>query len=84
MVAMEHTNPNLYQTRDLYFASYLLATNHNLLDVVNDETGGFFWFVFQDTGECEQLEQLFQLDDVKVKAKALTESIKYLKRRVSK
>ena len=57
---------NLYSTRDLYFSSFLLATNHDLQDLSFDNLGGFFWFVFEDKDECEKLEKLFQAHQPKM------------------
>lgn len=75
---------NTYFSRDLYFSSFLLATEHDLLDLSFDQSGGFFWFVFGDKDECEKLEKLFQFNKVTVNAKDMVESIKYLKKRVLK
>ena len=80
---MQDTNSNLFQTRDLYFASFLLATGSDLLDLVFDESGGFFWFQFGDKQSCEQKDREFQLNKLVVNAKDMAESIKYLKKRVT-
>ena len=79
---MDNPDTNTFVSRDLYFSAFLLTTGHKFLNLKQDD-GGFFWFVFQDSGDCDLLERQFQLDELKVKAKAMTESIKYLKRRVS-
>lgn len=81
---MLNPNTNFFQSRDLYFSSFLLATNHDLQDLSFDNLGGFFWFVFEDKDECEKLEKLFQFNKLTVNAKDMVESIKYLKRRISK
>jgi len=74
---------NTYSTRDLYLASYLLATGHNLLKIVFDESERFFWFHFDsDTAFCEEQDKLLQLNKLSVKAKDFIDSIKYLKRKV--
>lgn len=74
---------NSYLTRDLYFASYLLATGYNLLDLIFDKSGGFFWFRFENKTLCEQQDKLFQLNKLIVNAKEMAESIKYLKKKVT-
>lgn len=75
---------NTYSTRDLYFASYLLATGHNLLDIFFDESGRFSWFQFEsDVSHCEEQDRLFQTNKLSVKAKDFVESIKFLKRKVT-
>jgi hypothetical protein len=79
---MDDLNTNTFLSRDLYFSAYLLTTGHELLSFKHD-TSGFFWFVFEDRGECELFERQFQLDELTVNAKGITESIKYLKRRVT-
>lgn len=75
---------NKYQTRDLYFSSYLFSTGHELISVEFDSQGNFFWFVFNDKETCEREEQAFLKNEVSVKAKDFTEAIKYLKRKVTK
>lgn len=72
-----------FKTRDLYFASFLLATGCDLLDLVFDESGRFYWFQFGDKNLCEQQDKLFQLNKLVVNAKDMAESIKYLKKRVT-
>ena len=74
---------NTYQTRDLYFASFLLATGNDLLDLVYDKAGGFFWFQFGNKSFCEKQDKLFQFNKLVVNAKDMAESIKYLKKRVT-
>ena len=74
---------NTYQSRDLYFSAFLLASGHNLQDLIFDKSGGFFWFIFQNKEQCENLDALFQLNKVVVNAKDMAESIKYLKKRVT-
>lgn len=80
---LESLTTDSYKTRDLYFASFLLATGGDLLDLIFDESGGFFWFQFNNKALCEQKDREFQLNKLVVNAKDMAESIKYLKKRVS-
>ncbi|MGI5841445.1 MAG: hypothetical protein ACOX6N_04480 [Patescibacteria group bacterium] len=76
-------NTDTYLTRDLYLASFLIATGTDLLDLIYDP-GGFCFFEFSNKTTCEDQEKLFGLDKLEVKAKSYSEAIKYLKRKVSK
>lgn len=81
---MTSDTDNLYQSRDLYFASYLFAKGYKLVSVDFDRNGDFYWFIFNGKSKCEQEEQSFLKNEVSVKAKDYSEAIKFLKRKVSR
>lgn len=78
------SDANHYQTRDLYFSSYLFTKNYKLIAVEFDSNGNFYWFIFDNKVACEQEEQAFLKNEVSVKAKDFSEAIKFMKRQVSK
>jgi len=73
-----------FSSRDLYFASYLFTKEYKLSAIKRDESGVFYWFVFDEKEKCEKEEQMFLRNEVTVKAKDYAEAIKYLKRKVSR
>lgn len=76
-------NTNYYQTRDLYFSSYLFSKGFDLISIKSDKNSKFFWFSFNKKTECEQEEQDFLKNEVYIKAKDYSEAIKFMKRKVS-
>jgi len=81
---MTSDTDNLYQSRDLYFCSYLFAKGYKLISVDFDDNGDFYWFIFSGKRKCEQEEQSFLKNEVSVKAKDYSDAIKFMKRKVSK
>ena len=81
MPNMSNNNPNTYQTRDLYFASYLHAQKIELIDVhrTSDNRGIFSVFIFSPNDICLQWEAKFYRNEAKVDAKQYSDSIRYLK-----
>lgn len=73
-----------FSSRDLYFACYLFTKGFKLSAIKRDGGGLFYWFVFDEKEKCEKEEQLFLRNEVTVKAKGYAETIKYLKRKVSR
>lgn len=80
---MQNQNLDYYQTRDLYFASYLLAAGFNFTDLIFDEQERFFWFQFENKSLCEETDRKFQLNKLIIKAKDMAEAIKFLKRKIN-
>lgn len=77
-----NTNTHL-KSRDLYFCSYIFARGYKLTAIEPDESGLFYWFIFEEKEKCEQEEQKFLRNEAVIKAKDYSEAIKYLKRKVS-
>lgn len=83
---MTDTNSSLYQTRDLYFASYLQAKKVNLVSVDKafGDKGSFSVFVFSPKEICEMEEINYFRNEANVDAKHFADSIKYLKQLIHK
>ena len=79
---MKDTN-STYKSRDLYFSSYLFAKRYKLSSIEFDQSGNFYWFIFDEKEKCEQEEQLFSKNEAVVKAKNYSDAVKYLKKLVS-
>jgi hypothetical protein len=80
---MDTDTNSYFPSRDLYFSSYLFAKGHKLISIEPDDTGSFYWFLFENKEACEREEQAFLKNTVSVKAKDFAEAIKFLKRKVS-
>ena len=72
-----------YKTRDLYFSAFLFVKGFKLTSIDFDQSGNFFWFVFDEKEKCEKEEQKYLKNEVSVKAKEFADAIKFLKRKVS-
>ncbi len=68
---------DLYQTKDIFLASFLLAHQKRLLRL-NPE-GKFFWFIFEDKESCEDLASSFWNGDGQVSARDFVNSFRNLK-----
>jgi len=70
---------NEYRTKDIYLASVLAA---NQLSARLQPERDFYWFVFSNPEQCEQLVNDFWESKLSVDAKGLVTAIKDLKTRV--
>lgn len=71
---------NLYKTKDLAEASFLLAKGKQLLILEREEKT--CWFVFRGTEECEQLVNSFWFGNSTIQAKSFYDAIQILKNKI--
>lgn len=70
---------NEYRTKDIYIASVLAVCQS---PVMLQPESNFYWFVFNNPEECEQIVDDFWQNKLQVNAKDLVTAIKDLKTRV--
>jgi len=71
---------NVYKTKDLAEASFLLAENIELLKIVKEQ--GICWFQFRDKSKCEILVKSFWFQNPPLPAKSYYEAFQTLKKRI--
>lgn len=69
--------PDEFPSKDLYFASYLLASGQKLLRV--DRDGRQCWFVFGDKRACLDLQLKFTTKNAQIDAKEYANALRTLK-----
>lgn len=72
--------PNVYETKDLYEASFLYASGCLLLRL--EKTEKDYYFVFLDSVFCSNLSNEYWNYSSQIPAKKLTDAIKSLKERL--
>lgn len=73
------TRLNEYRTKDIYIAS-VLAVGQPSIQLKQESN--FYWFVFSNPKQCEQIIDDFWQNKLRVNAKDLVTAIKDLKTRV--
>lgn len=71
---------DIYKTKDLAEASFLLAKGKTLQRI--EREGKICWFIFLNELECKQLTDLFWFGDSTVNGKSFYEAIQTLKNRI--
>lgn len=71
---------DIYKTKDLAEASFLLAKGKSLQRI--EREGRICWFIFPNELECKQLADLFWFGDSTVNGKSFYEAIQTLKNRI--
>ncbi|MCX7661472.1 MAG: DUF5659 domain-containing protein [Candidatus Omnitrophica bacterium] len=71
---------NLFLTKDLYEASFLFANRLKLLDLKKE--GKFYWFVFENKEQAEELSKKYWQREAPVDAFSYAEAIRFLKDRL--
>lgn len=77
---MNDVTQKLYHTKDLMEAAALACSGAKIVRLESAST--FYWFVFEDKSQCEQLANSFWAGELCVPAKTYADSIRNLKDRL--
>lgn len=73
-------NKNVYETKDLYEASFLYAHRQRFIGL--KKARKYYWFIFEDGSTCKQLSTAYWAGDIEINAKAYSDAIRTLKDRL--
>lgn len=74
---MDRKHEDVYKTKDIYIAAYLIALNIPFLGKKEDSS--FYWFMFDKPVVCEQVESSYWSGKAEVNIVDYVNAFKFLK-----